>query len=171
MVYADIDPTVVSVANDLLADQANVGVVHGDLRRPASIFEHPEVLDRLDFAEPVAVLLTGVLPHLADTDIPSGILAEIHDVVVGGSYVAVSHLVPVPGMQREQERLQRLYDHTPFPLHYRTPRQISRLLTRWWTLIEPGIVPVTEWRPNHDPGKDQRLPTQLGLVGAVARAR
>lgn len=171
VVYVDIDPQVVAVAGHLLADQLNVGVIHGDLRGPGGMFDDTALIGLLNFAEPVAVLLTGVMHHLPESDMPSAIMAEIRDCVADGSYVVVSHLVPVSELQLEQERLQRLHDHTPFPLHYRTPRLIARNMIRCWTPIEPGIVPVTDWHPDHDPGHDERLPAHAGLVGTVARAR
>jgi hypothetical protein len=36
-----------------------------------------------------------------------------------------------------------------------------------WTMIEPGLVPLPQWRP--DPGSDAPSPLTHGLIGGVAR--
>jgi transcriptional regulator with XRE-family HTH domain len=167
IVYADLDPIVVSLARNVLSDHPHVGVIHGDLRQPASILYADDVVERLDFDQPIAVLLTGVLPHIADADDPAGIIAQIRGAVVSGSYLAMSHLAPVATIRREQEHVRRLYDHTPTPLHLRTPPGIAGLLTGW-ELVEPGIVPVIDWHPQ--PDLNPCPPTKTSLLGAVARA-
>jgi hypothetical protein len=54
VVYVDNDPVACSHGQALLGPRDKVGFALGDLRRPAEVLRHPEVLARLDFSEPVA---------------------------------------------------------------------------------------------------------------------
>lgn len=151
VVYADIDPIVVSRVNHELGQNPAASIIAGDLREPDTILSHPHLLDRLDFGEPVGVLLTGVLPHLTDTDNPAAIIAQIRDTLVTGSYLAISHLASTPGREWEQEQLSDLYDHTPVPLEFRTRPQIADLVGTGWGLVEPGIVAINQLAPRTPP--------------------
>src|SRR6202045_565881 len=53
VVYVDNDPVVASHGRALLASGDQVGMVFGDLRDPASVLRHPEVLGLLDLGRPV----------------------------------------------------------------------------------------------------------------------
>src|SRR5260370_11871997 len=59
VVYVDNDPLVTSHGRALLASGDQVGMVFGDLRDPASIVLHPEVLVPLNPAAPLAILCTS----------------------------------------------------------------------------------------------------------------
>ena len=59
VLYVDNDLVVASHGRALLASGDQVGMVFGDLRDPASILQHPDVLGLLDLAQPVAVLCTS----------------------------------------------------------------------------------------------------------------
>src|SRR5271166_3685058 len=54
VVYVDNDPVVTSHGQALLASGDHVGMVSGDLRNPASILRHPDVLSLLNLAQPLA---------------------------------------------------------------------------------------------------------------------
>src|SRR4249919_874280 len=56
VVYVDIDPVVASHGRALLASGDEVGMVLGDLRDPASILRHPDVIRLLNLTRPLAVL-------------------------------------------------------------------------------------------------------------------
>jgi hypothetical protein len=167
VVYVDREPMVVTFARELLGERSNVTVVEGDLRRPEGILHADVVMSRLNFDEPIGVLLTGVLPFLADSDDPAGILTRIRSAVVYGSYVAVSHLAPVAEVDRMQCRLRFVYEDAQASIGYRTAQQVAEILDGW-ELVEPGIVPVGDWHPEPDP--DGHPSSKAGVLGAVARA-
>jgi hypothetical protein len=167
VMYVDIDPVAVEHSKAMLAGNRRAGVIEGDLRRPEEIVYHPDVLDLLDFSEPVAVLLISVLPFISDADDPAGIIARVSDPLVSGSYLALSHVTPDPSPQRQQaqETARKLYERTPTPVHLRTREQIQQLLTGL-DIAEPGLVAATDWHP--DPEETDFPPQPLILVG-VAR--
>jgi S-adenosyl methyltransferase len=165
VMYVDIDPVAVAHSRAMLAGNPRVGVLEADLRRPADIVNHPHVTQLLDFSEPVAVLLVAVLHFVPDTDDPPTILAQLQDAVVRGSYIALSHGTPVPELEGEVDAIRQLYQRTPTPFHLRTHEQIARLLTDL-DLVEPGIVPITDWHP--DP-RESDIKPQPGVLAAVGR--
>src|SRR5215475_7154195 len=93
VMYVDIDPIAVAHTRAILAGHPRVGVLQADLRRPIDILDHPDVTGLLDFSEPVAVLLTTVLYYISDDDDPLGIVSQIRDAVVSGSYIALTHAI------------------------------------------------------------------------------
>jgi hypothetical protein len=165
VVYVDVDPVAVSHSAAILADNPRANVIQGDLRRPTEIIYHPDVLELLDFSQPVAVLLIAVLHFVGDDDDPAGLIAQLVSGLQPGSYVALSHGTPTPELEEQQERVRRLYNRTPTPVHLRTPEQVGELLGGL-DLVAPGIVPATDWHP--DP-EDADEPDQPAVLAAVAR--
>jgi SAM-dependent methyltransferase len=164
VLYVDIDPVAVAHSRTLLVDNPDAHAVQGDLRDPDRIVGHPEVRTLLDFSRPVAVLLFAVLHFIGDADDPAGIVGRLHDAVPGGSYLAVSHGTPPTDRGSDADTMRRIYQRTPTPLHLRTHDQVLPLIQPF-ELVEPGLVPVSEWHPE-DADRPQRE-----LLGAVATAR
>lgn len=164
VMYVDIDPVAVAHSRHILAGNPHTGAISGDLRRPDDIFTHPEVLDLFDFSEPVALLLMAVLHFVADDDDPGAIVRRFDEATVSGSYVALSHGIPTQIRAAAQDDVRKLYNRTPTAVHLRTPQQVAGLLTGW-DLVEPGLVPITDWHP--DPEDDEA--PQPAVLAAVAR--
>lgn len=163
VMYVDIDPVAVAHSRAMLAEYPRVEVVEADIRRPADILNHPDVTELLDFAEPVAVLLVAVLHFLPDADDPGGILAQLRDATVRGSYIVLSHGTPVPELDEEIDSLHKVYKRTPTPLHLRTAEQVADLLDGL-ELVEPGIVPISDWHPDPDEVDAEPRPEMLAAV-------
>lgn len=163
VVYVDLDPVAVAHGQAILSDNPRALSIEADLRRPAEILYHPQVLDLLDFSQPVAVLLMAVLHFVVDDDGPAGIVGQIRDCLAPGSYIAISHVTDADHKQ-EIEKIRQLYDHTPTPGQPRTQKQIEELLAGL-EIVEPGVVEVADWHP--DPGAD--APRSELILGAVGR--
>jgi hypothetical protein len=119
VVYVDIDPVVCSHGQALLVHGDQVAMVRADLREPATVMRHPDVLALLDLTQPVAVVCAAVLHFVADEDDPYRIIAEYRDHMAPGSYLAISH--GTTGTAEED------------------PDDVD--------LIDPGVVWINEWRP------------------------
>jgi len=167
VMYVDIDPVAVAHTRAILSGNTRVGVVQMDLRCPMDITDHPDVTDLLDFSEPVAVMLVSVLHFISDDDDPYGIIAQLLDAVVAGSYIALAHGTTVPELAEVLEASKQLYQRTPTPVYLRSREEIARLLTGL-DIVEPGIVPITDWRPY--PGADASE-SWLSMLAAVGRKR
>ncbi|WP_432824829.1 SAM-dependent methyltransferase [Dactylosporangium sp. CA-092794] len=162
--YVDIDPVAVAHSRHILAGNPHAIAISGDLRRPDEILAHPEVLGLLDFSEPVALLLMAVLHFVPDDDDPGAIVRQFDEAAVSGSYVALSHGIPAGAQADAQDQVKTLYQRTPTAIHVRTPERVVGLIDGF-TVVEPGLVPITDWRP--DPEDDE--PPQPAVFAAVAR--
>lgn len=147
VVYVDCDPVAVVHARNLVADNALVGVVEADLRTPSAVLDDPITRQYLDFTRPVAVLMISVL-HFVGGDLPE-LIGAYRQNLVPGSMLGISHATP-PAPTAEQrvaaERVAEVYQQTPTPIHLRDGETIRRLFDGF-DLLEPGLVPVDQWRP------------------------
>jgi S-adenosyl methyltransferase len=91
VVYVDNDPMVAAHAGTLLAGGGTTAVILADLRDPDALLSHPDLLQLIDFAEPVGVLMTDVMHFLPDGDDPWGLVARYMAAMVPGSCLALSH--------------------------------------------------------------------------------
>ncbi|GAA2642047.1 SAM-dependent methyltransferase [Paractinoplanes durhamensis] len=170
VMYVDIDPIAVQQSRSLLSGNPYARVIEGDLRDPERILYHPDVLQLLDFAEPVAVLTVAVLHFVPDSADPAGIMKRLADTMVSGSYLVVSHLGPdvTPEGRELQERARQLYERTPTPVVIRSPDEVAGLIGAEFEIVAPGVVSATDWHPDPDEADDPPQPTALV---AVARKR
>ncbi|GGK76168.1 SAM-dependent methyltransferase [Mangrovihabitans endophyticus] len=170
VMYVDIDPIAVQQSRSLLSGNPGAAVIEGDLRRPAQILYHPEVLELLDFSEPVAVLTVAVLHFIPDSAGPASILSKIGDALVSGSYLVVSHVGPdsTPAGRQAQQQAVKLYENTPTPVILRDAEEVAALLGPAFELVDPGVVSATDWHPDPEEAED---PPQPAALVVLARKR
>ncbi len=145
VVYVDNDPMVLAHARALLTGVTGpTAYVDADLRDTAKILAEAGRL--LDFSQPVAVLLIGILHFVPDTDDPYRIVQTLMAATAPGSYLVISH--PASDIRAEQvasmaERLNRLQE-TKGTL--RSYTEVARFFDGL-ELIPPGLVQAHQWRP------------------------
>ncbi|WP_432840883.1 SAM-dependent methyltransferase [Dactylosporangium sp. CA-092794] len=164
VMYVDIDPVAVAHGRALLADNPLTDTILGDVRSPDEIVRHPEVTGLIDFSEPVAVLLIAVLHFVPDADDPAGIVRRFREAVRPGSFIALSHGTMPPERKEDTEAVTGVYQRTSTPLHLRTVEEVRGLLDGL-EIVEPGIVPVTDWHPEPEDEGTERRPEVLAAVG------
>ncbi len=150
VVYVDYDPVVLAHARALLTSgtAGATRYIHADLRDTHAILDQARQL--LDFTQPVAVTLLLILHAIPDTDDPRAIVATLMDAVPSGSYLAISHSAADLFDQETKDRVQAIVNRMAqqqFTL--RTREQVERFFDGM-DLVEPGLVPVEDWRP--EPG-------------------
>jgi hypothetical protein len=164
VVYVDSDPIVLLHAQALLRStpEGVTDYMQADLRDPGPILDR--AAEVLDFGQPVAVMLLGVLHLIADDEDPWGIVARLMAAVPTGSYLAISH--PALDTHREQAEAQRVYNERVATAQtLRTREQVARFFTGL-DLIEPGLVQVHQWRPE----RGDTIPAgSVSAYGAVGR--
>ena len=168
--YVDVDPLVLAYARALLQDPDTV-VVAGDVRDPQAILNDSAVRTHLDFDQPIAVLITAVLHFLPDEQDPAGVVANVRDTLVPGSYIALSHGADLPDQEARRRRAAasqeaaRLYQQlVATPAVLRTRDQICAMFAGL-ELVEPGLVGAHEWRPPR--GRPDSPVSILAGVGKV----
>ncbi|GAA2044330.1 SAM-dependent methyltransferase [Catenulispora yoronensis] len=144
--YVDNDPVVAAHARALLTSaDATVRVVQEDVRDPAKVLGHPDVVQLIDFGRPVAVLLVSLLHGITDEEDPAGLVRAFTEVTAPGSYLILSHLTrdghPADIVHSKEEVFAR--SNTVF--RYRARAEIEAYFAGF-DLVEPGLTPVTDWR-------------------------
>jgi hypothetical protein len=173
VVYVDNDPVVHLHGQALLADARTAKVITADVRRPAEILGHPEVRDFIDFSRPVGLLMFAILHHVSDVEDPASVAAQFRNAVVPGSHLAISSF-RMPGPEHAEDRrkageVQQLFNEKLGTGWWREDAEILAWFGDW-ELLEPGLVPVPEWRPDIA-GQVHQDATYYAFVGGVARKR
>jgi S-adenosyl methyltransferase len=116
----------------------------------------------LDFSQPVAVMLIGLLHCIPDADDPYRLVAELVGAVAPGSYLAISHPASDIHATEMAEGASVLNASLSSALTFRPFEQVVPFFDGL-ELVEPGVVPTTQWRPA--PGADTRpLPGWAGVA-------
>ena len=91
IVYTDNDPMVLAHARALLAStpEGACAYLDADLRDTGKVLRAASGL--LDFGQPVAVMLIGILHLIPDADDPAGIVARLIGALPAGSWLAIAH--------------------------------------------------------------------------------
>jgi SAM-dependent methyltransferase len=168
VVYVDNDPLVLAHARALLtsAPEGRTAYIHADLRDPAAIVSDPVVREVLDFTQPVALMLVAILHFIPDEDKPAEIIATLLDALPPGSYLVASHGThehDPAGFAAGQDA----YKASGVTARARDSADFARLAFSGLQLVPPGVVLVSEWRPD-SPGP-RPTPAEVGIYGGVAR--
>ena len=164
VVYVDNDPIVLTHARALLAGrpEGSIQYIDGDVRDVASIIG--AAAKTLDFTQPMALLLLGVLHLVQDAEGPYELVATLMDALPSGSYLVISH--PASDIHPGQAEAQRRYnERVSTPQTLRTRAEVSRFF-EGLDLVPPGLVYVHTWRPGPD---DIVPPNGVSAYGGVAR--
>ena len=126
IVYADNDPLVLVHARALLTSTAEgaCDYVDGDLREPGKIVA--QAARTLDFSQPVALMLLGILHHIPGTEEAYSIVGRLVAALAPGSFVVINHSTSaVHGAAMEEAVAHWNKVGTP-SMTLRSPQQIAR---------------------------------------------
>ncbi|MGW3343533.1 SAM-dependent methyltransferase [Nonomuraea rubra] len=167
VVYVENDPMVLAGARATIEPVTDlVRVVEGDVREIDDLLDDRVLQTFLDWDRPMAVLLLST-HSLNDDEYFHYVIKRIRQVVPERSYLSVMQTTfdAVPA-----ELLPAIHDLLAMTLPgqaIRTREEVEALL-EGLVLVEPGLVWVPEWQPDHDTAcADQ--PSASGNYGAVAR--
>ena len=152
VVYTDNDPLVLVHARALLTSSAagRTAYIDADVRNPPAILKAQELADTLDLTQPVAVMLIAVLHLVTDDDIAYPAINTIVDAMPSGSYLVISHATGDFWPQEQVDAANATNRAHNVDFRFRSQAEVARFFDGL-DLIEPGIVPVAEWRTGDDP--------------------
>jgi S-adenosyl methyltransferase len=147
IVYVDNDPLVLTHARALLTSRPEgvTSYVDADMHDIDLVLR--EAARTLDFSQPVAILFMGVLGHVEDDAVAQDMVRKVLDAVPSGSYLALYDSAPVSSEVVEAARIWN--ESAALPYHLRSQDRLARFF-EGLDLVEPGLVPVTRWRPDTD---------------------
>ncbi len=165
IVYVDNDPLVLAHARALLTSHpaGRTDYLDADLRDPEKVLEGAR--RTLDFDQPIALTLLGILNFVPDDADAIGLVARLAEVLPPGSYVAISHPTTEINGETMIEAL-RLWNEGPAAkMVLRSAAQVRRLFADL-ELVEPGVVSCSQWRP--DAGESSEPVPHYGGVARKA---
>ncbi|MET7795368.1 SAM-dependent methyltransferase [Streptomyces decoyicus] len=155
VVYIDNDPVVLALGQSLLDENDNTTILPVDMTDTERIFAHKDLNRLIDFSQPVAALFISVLHCLPDSAGPKQLVERVVARLVPGSFVVVCQLISDdPRVRDDVTELMRVQTHGNWG-RVREKTDVEDIFTG---LIEqePGIVDVTDWRPDSDLQQRQR---------------
>jgi S-adenosyl methyltransferase len=146
IVYVDNDPMVLAHARALLtsAPPGATSYLDADLRDTETILS--AAADLLDFRQPVALLLVGILQLIPDEDNPRAIVTRLVEAIPPGSWLAVFH--PASDIVPDQigEAARRVSARSAGRTTLRSGAEVARFFDGL-DLMDPGLVQVHRWQP------------------------
>ncbi|WP_285776168.1 SAM-dependent methyltransferase [Microtetraspora sp. NBRC 13810] len=163
IVYVDNDPLVLVHAEALLTStpEGATDYIQADVRDPALILR--EAAKTLDFSRPTALMLMGILGLVGDYDETRSIVRRLTAALPSGSYLAL-----YDGTDTDPAYVTAMHGHAKsgaVPYIPRSPQAIAGYF-EGLELLDPGVVPVTRWRPDPNPWG---APADVACWGGVAR--
>jgi O-methyltransferase involved in polyketide biosynthesis len=163
IVYVDNDPLVLVHAHALLTSrpEGTCTYVDADVRDPGKVLD--AAAGALDFSQPVALVMLGILGHVSDDDEVRSIVRQLTGALSPGSYLTLSDGA---NTSKAREQAHQRYSQTgAVSYRLRSPEQITALFDGL-ELLEPGVVPVSQWRPDPSLSGAAR---HVDTFGGVAR--
>ena len=171
VVYVDNDPMVLVHGRALLAEAGTTTVIEADIRSPEEILGHPVVGEYLDFTKPVGLLLLSILHHLSDAEDPGRTAATLRDALPSGSHLAIIHFWDPaeehPETSAKVQDAERVFNETLGTGRWRRRAEIEAYFGDF-EMVEPGLVPLAEWRPDAEVAAEQK-DSYYTMIGGVAR--
>ncbi|MEU1302584.1 SAM-dependent methyltransferase [Streptomyces shenzhenensis] len=160
IVYVDNDPIVLAHARALLTStpRGSTNYIDADLHNPEKILNQARTI--LDFGQPVALMLMGILGHIQDYTEATAIVDRLKDALPSGSL-----LIHYDGISTNTALVeaQAGYDATgAIPYILRSPDEITAYYDGF-DLLDPGIVSCPLWRPK--PGSSPQPTDVMGGMG------
>ncbi|MFB7917218.1 SAM-dependent methyltransferase [Streptomyces sp. NPDC056061] len=162
IVYVDNDPVVLAHADALMRStpEGRTAYIQSDMNTPDALLSDPTLHRALDLDRPVAVTVIAMLQFVADAQ---GLIETLMEPLAPGSHVAVT--LATADLAPGSKALAREYTERGIPMYLRDHAEVERLFTGM-ELLEPGIVPMTSWRP---PAGEELPDTTTNMYAGVAR--
>ncbi|HCU92533.1 MAG TPA: hypothetical protein DHU96_07225 [Actinobacteria bacterium] len=161
VVYVDNDPIVLAHARALLTStpEGATAYIDADVRDTDSVLR--EAAKVLDFSKPIAVMVLCVMQYIPDSAGPHQIASRLMGAVPPGSYLTMSDTTRDIDTEQMTTGAAR-YNARLGPNQF-TPRSREEIAGFFdgLDLVDPGLVPLPQWRDLADPAV--RIPAYAGM--------
>ena len=165
VLYVDNDPIVMTHARALTVGtpSGRTDYLEADLREPDRILAHAAAV--LDFSQPVALLLIAVLHFLHDDTEALQSVRKLLEALPTGSYLVASNLTLDYAPPAQVAKHEELLAAGRTDARARSRTEFAHFFNGL-ELVEPGIVPVSDWRRTQ---KERPAPAEVAIYGAAGR--
>ncbi|MCX2732726.1 SAM-dependent methyltransferase [Saccharopolyspora sp. NFXS83] len=164
VIYVDREPVAVAHSRQVLDDVKQAEIVEADFRDVRSVLSGAAATGLIDFARPLGLLMISALNFVEDDELAADVVRRYAEALVPGSYLVLSHSTAAGFPQETAERVAEVYRNVNPPSFWRSPDEILALL-RGTTLVPPGLVAPSHWRPDREPEVD---PNRVAFRAGVA---
>lgn len=168
VVYVLLDPMTLAHAHGLRSNTAEgaTAYIHAHLRDSDEIFRQAETI--LDLAQPVAVLFPANLAFVRELATAHQIVVNLMARVPPGSYLMITHHASDLFVDEHAEMfrcIERLAaEGKSWAVVPRSYAEVAKFFDGL-ELVEPGVVPMSEWRRPDPDGE----PVVAAMYGALGR--
>lgn len=170
VVYVDIDAVAVAHAGAILAGNDRAVAVRADLRSPDELLAALDGTGLVDLSQPVGLLMVAVLHLIPDEGGPGEAAAALRDAVAPGSHLVVSHLTSHRRAEETAALSESVARRDKVSLVFRTREQITSFFGDY-TLLEPGLVATSQWRPDPEEEAAGSTGSSLFFAGVGRKER
>ncbi|EFL24955.1 conserved hypothetical protein [Streptomyces himastatinicus ATCC 53653] len=155
VVYVDSDPVVLAHGRSILDENDRTAIISADIADTGYIFGCEEFKRLIDLNEPVAALLISVQHCIPKEVEPGQLVRRVVERLKPGSFVAICHLVS-DSAQLRHEVTELMLEQTQG--HWGRVREKHEVESYFHglTVKPPGLVDVTDWRPDSELQQRQR---------------
>ncbi|MFC9126655.1 SAM-dependent methyltransferase [Streptomyces sp. NPDC057099] len=161
VVYVDNDPLVLAHARALLTSTPEGATDY----EPISLYEPERIIEAagktLDLTRPTALILSGILGHVADYDEARGLVRRLLAGLPSGSFLSLNE--GSRGTDPAYEQAQDAYNETGAVPYFLRPVERIEAFFEGLELVAPGVVSVPLWHP--EPGASTEAIGQHGGLG------
>lgn len=163
IVYVDNDPLVLVHAHALLTStpEGATDYISADIHDPDAILR--KAAATLDFTQPIALILMQITGHIPDTAEAHAIVRRLMDGLPSGSYLAFNDSANTNVLNLAATENYNQSGAMPYKL--RSPEELIGFFDGL-EVVEPGVVPIADWRPEPNPFGEA---PKVDALGGVAR--
>jgi hypothetical protein len=161
VVYVDNDPMVLSHAQALLvsAPGGATSYIEADVRDPDTILDG--TARTLDLAQPVALVMLGIMGQLPDPDKPHPLVRRYLDALPSGSCLALCDGTDTSASLNEA--IAAYNQNSASSYHLRSPEQVAAFFDGL-DVVPPGLVPASRWQRDGTASEDAGDATLCGVA-------
>jgi hypothetical protein len=161
-------PLVMVHARALLTSSSagKTAYLEADLTNPESILADPVLRDTLDLSQPVGLMLIAVLHFVPGHGAGRPIVQRLLDALPADSFLVATHATQDFGTPEEQALYQQILEEGKSDVWTRSTAEFTELFDGL-ELVEPGVVPASEWHP--EPGAEIPARSDINVWTAVGR--
>ena len=121
--------------------------LEADLRHPEAVLHHRTLRETLDLQQPVGLLTVAIQHFVHDDEQATTVVRRLLDALPSGSYLVITHGTMDFSTPQGIAAYEKMFAAGGTDVRARSKKTIEGYLDGL-DIVEPGIVAVSDWRPD-----------------------